>query len=245
MRLVFATILVCAISPVALRGGDAGGDRLLRDLQTAADDERRIEIVAALGAVGSDPVRLALEAIALNGGEPSMLRMQAICALAGSATRDTVPVLMTILERDLQERQGYWACAIPLLGALADRRAVDLLKQISELQEAHLAGMDHMAIEAVAAMADIDDAGFLERKAHIGAVRPAVFEALARIAEPSTAATLATGLLSGEDERTVAAAETGLLAIGSPARDVLTDMLETLEDDVMQRRAKALLEQME
>jgi len=156
---------------------------------------------------------------------------------------DALPArILHAVEADLTERAGYWACAIPLLGALRDRQALDLLIRVANQEAEHLAGMDHMAIGAVAAMADWRELGFLEGKSHIWAVRPAVFEALARIAAPGSAPILATGLLDGEDPRTVAAAETGLQAIGAPARDVLLDMLATYDGDrVFRDRVEALL----
>ena len=102
-------------------------DALLEALRTTTDEDARVEILSALAEYRSEPVRLALEAIAGDGAEPGSVRMQAICSLSGSATADSVPLLIGIAETDMHERHGYWACAIPLLGQIRDRRAMPLL----------------------------------------------------------------------------------------------------------------------
>ena len=248
MQKILAVLLALVLCPLAFGIDGARSERrvdeVLRELGRSSDDQRRADLIAELGNIRSEPVRLALELVAADDTEAGALRMQAICALGGSATVDSVPLLIAILEKDLLERNGYWACAIPVLGVLKDRRFIALLRRIAALDEEHLAGMEHMAIDAVAAMAEVEDVKFLESKAHIAAVRPAVIGALARIAQTSSAAILATGLLSGEDPKTINAAEMGLRAIGSPARTVLREMIGTQGDAEFDRRANTILNQL-
>ena len=186
-------------------------------------------------------MRRALEAIAGDGKEPGSVRMQAVCSLSGSATADSVPLLMRIAETDVRERHGYWACAIPLLGQLKDRRAMPLLLRIARLKGDDLIGMDHMAVAAIANMADERDVPFLVSMAYTVAVRPVVFDALARIASPAACETLIGGLQDGEEPEVVAAAERGLKAIGRPAIPFLKAARDRPMDRVFKQRVEALL----
>lgn len=239
-RIVAAAALFAATA-ASVAAYAAAEDDLLDALQAAADEEARIEILVSLAEYGSETVRLALEAIAGDGTEPASVRMQAICSLAGSATADSVPLLVRIAETDLDERHGYWACAIPLLGQIADRRAMPLLHRIARLDQEDLAGMDHMAIAAIAGMADARDLPFLIGVAYVVPVRAAVMEALARIASPDACEILIGGLQDGEEPEVVAAAERGLTAIGEPAIPFLEAALDQPTDSVFKERVATLL----
>ncbi|MYM54490.1 HEAT repeat domain-containing protein [Thalassovita mangrovi] len=223
--------------------GQGGVDdaTLLAWLGTAPDEDRRADILAQLADRRSDTVRVALEGIAGNDAQPDATRMQAICALSGSVNRDSVPLLLSILEEDLTKRRGFWACAIPVLGNIGDRRAVPLLMRIADLNQDDLAGMDHMAIEALAVFADARDVRYLESKVHIWPVRPAIFAALARVADPASAEVLVTGLYTGEDPEVVAAAQDGLRRIGAAARPALEEALHMPADDQFRQRVEMLL----
>ncbi len=216
-------------------------DTLLAALGTTSDENARVEILYSLGEYHSDAVRLALEGIAGDGAEPGAVRMQAICSLAGSATAESVPLLMQITETDLRERHGYWACAIPLLGQIKDRRALPLLLRVALLNEEDLAGMDHMAISAIASMADQRDVPFLVSVAYVVPVRPTVMQALGRIASPASCEVLVGGLQDGEEQETVEAAQRGLKKIGRPALPFLNAALKHLVDPVFAGRVRALL----
>jgi HEAT repeat protein len=218
---------------------------LLDALRNADDDDRRVEILDVLASRESEAVRIALQTIATDDAQTDTMRMNAICALQGAANRDSVPVLMAILEQDLIDRRGFWACAIPLLGSLGDRRAVPLLMRVANLNQEHLAGMDHMAIEALAAFGDERDVRFLESKAHIWPVRSAVFQGLARIADPSSVEILIMGLYSNEEPEIVTAAQTGLSRIGTYAQPALKAALQFPADVVFEQRVKELLKEIE
>ena len=240
-----ASILFAAACLVSGAGhaesGPATADALLDALGTAADEDARVEILTELREYRSDAVRLALEAIAGNGAEPAAMRMQAICSLAGSASADSVPLLMRITETDLHERHGYWACAIPMLGQIKDRRAMPLLVRIARLNEDDLAGMDHMAVAAIAEMADERDVPFLTSMAYTVPVRPVVVAALARIASPDSCEVLIGGLQDGEEPEVVEAAQQGLKKIGRAAIPFLEAALDQPMDRVFKRRVEALL----
>lgn len=246
MRMIFMTmpVLVAIVFGLANSAApvSAGDEALLRALDRARGEAARAEAVAALAERRSEPVRKALEAIAADTGEPAGVRMQAICALAGSATRESVPVLLGVLEKDLEQRRGFWACAIPLLGDLKDRRAVALLTKIANLDREHLAGMDHMAIEALTRVGDSRELPLFMAKAHIAAVRSAVIRKLAEIASPDTVDILIEALAPPEEAEVVEAAERGLRKIGKPARAGLRRALSFREaDPAFLARVRALL----
>lgn len=216
-------------------------DILLSRLSATKDEDQRADLITRLETRTSDPVRIALEQIASDEAEPASVRMSAICALGGSATSQTVPLLIDITTRDIEDRHGFWACAIPHLGNLSDRRAVPLLHQIANLNEDHLAGMDHMAISALANMAGPKDVDFLQAKAFIFPVRTDVMVALARVGAISSAPTLIFGLQDGEEPEVIEAATAGLAKIGAPALPFLRVALENNPDTVMTDRLSALI----
>ncbi len=179
--------------------------------------------------------RLAFEARMADPAATPSDRMEAVCALAEVADGDSVLPVMALLEQDLVDRHGFWACAIPLLGQLNDRRAAPLLRQIGDLKQDHLAGMDHMAIDALAAMAMPEDAVWLANKAHILPVRDSVFHALARVGDKRVIDVLVSGLSDGETAKTVAAATAGLIRIGAPVLAAF-EQAQTHPDPVLQER---------
>ncbi len=245
MRKASLIIAILALSPMltpgAANAADLSNTDLLNSLAIAADDEHRGDIIGQLQDRTGDDIRSALEDMATDTSQTSMIRMQALCALAQSATSESVPVLLEIVERDLIDRHGFWACALPLLGDLKDRRAVPLLLRVGDLQEDHLAGMDHMAIAALSMMATRNEVAFLEGKSHILPVRADVMSALSRIAAPSSAAILVSGLQDGEDGEIIRAATSGLTEIGVLALPALEAGLENQPDVVMKSRITALI----
>ncbi len=250
MRLAtFVTTLAVVLLLVFSRdiGADASAtdEAVLRQLRTVTDVETRTELIISLENRSSEIVRAALENIAEDSSEPGEIRMQAICSLGGSANRESVPFLVRLVERDLKERRGFWACAIPLLGELRDRRAVALLLLIADLNEEHLAGMDHMAIEALAKLGDERELAALSGKVHIAAVRLAVMKGLARIASPRSTGILISGLIEGEEPDVVEAARSGLLRIGKAALPALKLALTEHEDRELASRVKRLIRQIQ
>ncbi|PLX38282.1 MAG: hypothetical protein C0606_08700 [Hyphomicrobiales bacterium] len=237
--IVLAVVFGFAAPAAAVAKSDGA---LLAELRAATSDEVAADILEALAERHSEPVRVALEALITDEMRTDTVRMQAICALGGSATSESVPLLLAVLEEDLEKRRGFWACAIPVLGQIGDRRAVPLLKTIGDLNEEHLAGMDHMAIAALASFAGAEDVDYLERKAQVWGVRRAVFSALARIASPSSADILVAGLSSQEEAEIIDAAMAGLLAIGPAARPALKAALNSEGgDDAFRARVEELL----
>jgi len=245
MRNAPLIIAFFALFPILLQGtagaADLSNKELLNSLAITGDDERRADIIGELQDRTADDIRMALEGILANETEASMIRMQAVCALAGSATAESVPVLLAIVEQDLIDRHGFWACAIPLLGDMKDRRAVPLLIRIGDLKEDHLAGMDHMAIVALSMMANKNEVAFLEGKSHIFPVRTEVMQALSRIAAPSSAAILVSGLQDGEEPEVTGAATSGLIEIGVLALPALEAGLENQQDEVLKSRIAAII----
>lgn len=244
--LIIAAILAI-LAPVLAMSADteASDAALVARLAETTDVDARSELVYVLQERSSDQVRMALEAIASDTAEPGDIRMLALCGLAASATSQTVPLVIDILERDLTNRTGLWACAIPLLGDIGDRRAAPLLYDIAALNEEHLAGMDHMAIRAISWMAVAKDAPFLETKAHITPVRSDVMIALARLGEISSVDVLISGLLEGEDPEVIEAASEGLMKMGEAALPHLKVAIETYPDEVLRARAQKLAEALE
>jgi len=197
----------------------------LQKLHTTADVEARSDLVRTLEQKPSESTRLTLETIALDTKEAGGVRMQAICSLGNVATHQSVQVLLDLLESDIQQRRGFWACAIPVLAGLKDRRAIPLLTRIANLREDHLAGMDHMAIEALAEIGDEREASLLASKAYIVAVRLAVIKGLARIASVKSTDILIEGLQGAEEPEIVKAAQSGILKIGKAAIPILENTL--------------------
>lgn len=236
---IFALFLI--LLPGAADAADLSNTELLNSLAITGDDERRAGIIWDMQDRNAEDIRIALEEILGNDTEASMIRMQAVCALAGSATAESVPVLLAIVEQDLIDRHGFWACAIPLLGNMKDRRAVPLLLRVGDLKEDHLAGMDHMAIVALSMMANKNEVAFLEEKSHISPVRTEVMQALSRIAASSSAAILVSGLQDGEKPEVTEAATSGLTKIGVLALPALEVGLENQPDEVMKSRIAAII----
>lgn len=240
---IIAVFSVFSILPHAsFAAADLSDRQVLDNLAQAVDDDHRAVLIQELQGRNAEQIRIVLEGILANDAEPGMIRMQAVCALAGSASSKSVPVLLAMIERDLIARRGFWACAIPLLGDLKDRRAVPLLLQVANLNQEHLAGMDHMAIAALAQMADENEVTFLEGKAHILPVRLDVMQALSRIAAPASAEVLVFGLQDGEEPEIVAAATAGLERIGALALPALKAALENQPDTVQKSRISALIQ---
>jgi len=241
-----ALILVLTLLPILLLGpadaADSSNKTLLDSLAITEDDEHRADIIGQLQDRNADDIRIALEEILANDSETSMIRMQAVCALAGSASAESVPVLLAIVEQDLIDRYGFWACAIPLLGDLKDRRAVPLLLRVGDLKLDHLAGMDHMAIVALSLMANKSEVAFLEGKSHVFPVRTEVMQALSRIAAPSSAGILVSGLQEGEEPEVTKAATAGLTEIGVLALPALEAGLENQPDEVLKSRIAAIIQ---
>jgi len=249
MRKSSLIIAIFALSPMLILGAanaaELSNKELLNRLAIATEDERRADIIGELQDRDGDDVRIALEKVSADDTQASMIRMQAVCALAQSATSESVPVLLEIVEQDLIDRHGFWACAIPLLGELKDRRAVPLLLRVGDLKEDHLAGMDHMAIIALSMMANQNEVAFLEGKSHIFPVRTEVMQALSRIAAPSSAAILVSGLQDGEDSEITKAATSGLTEIGVLALPALEAGLENQPDEVLKSRITAIISAIE
>ncbi len=243
-RFFVQTLLVALIAGLVTQpapASDDGPEALLAALAAEGDETVRLDIISELGTYEADEVRLALEALAGDDDSPPAVRMEATCALASSATEESVPMLMAITEKDLEERHGYWACSIPLLGQLQDRRALPLLVSIGNLDGDDLIGMDHMAISAVAQMAGPGEVPYLISKVAIWPVRHDVIAALARIATPETAETLVLALQDGEEPETIAAAEQGLLTIGKPALPALEAALQGIEGTEYSARIRDLI----
>lgn len=249
MRNASLIIAIFALWPILIPGAayaaELSNKDLLNSLAVAVDDERRAGIIGELQDRDGDDIRIALEGISSDNTQTSMIRMQAVCALAQSATSESVPMLLEIVEQDLIDRHGFWACAIPLLGDLKDRRAVPLLLRVGDLQEDHLAGMNHMAIAALSKMANQNEVAFLEGKSHIFPVRTDVMLALSRIAAPSSAAILVSGLQDGEGSEITKAATSGLTEIGGLALPALEAGLENQPDEVMKSRITAIIRAIE
>ncbi len=237
--------VVVALSAYALYASEQSDRDVLNSLSMTTNDDLRAGLIQELRDSSGDNVRIKLEKIAANENEADMIRMEAVCALNGSATGDSVPVLLDTLEQDLAERKGLWACAIPLLGELKDRRAVQLLLRVAGFEEENLAGMDHMAISALSQMATEAEVSFLEGKAHILPVRLDVMRALSRIASPTSADVLVSGLQDEEEPELVRAATAGLKRIGVPALPTLESALENQPDEVLKTRVRALIGEIE
>lgn len=202
----------------------------LKKLRATTAVEERIDLISTLEKQPSESARLTLEDIALDSKEDGSVRMQAICSLGDAATSQSVPVLLDILETDLHQRRGFWACAIPVLAGIKDRRAIPLLTRIANLKGEHLAGMDHMAIEALAEIGDEREVLLLNSKAHIAPVRLLVIKGLARIASIQSTETLIGALQEEDEPEIVEAAEAGLLKINKAAIPALNKtLLETPE----------------
>lgn len=240
-------LALCLIFVPAILFANGSGDAqtIAQSLLGAQDDRERELLIDQLQIQPGEAARSALEIVASTETQEASIRMQAMCALYGMGDRDTAELFIPLLEQDIAERQGFWACLIPTLGAIGDRRAIPLLLRIARQDDDHLAGMDHMAITAIAEMANLEDVGFLESRAHIYPVRPEVIVALARLGASSSTDILISGLADGEENETVVAAEQGLLAMGQDAREALKAAAENQPDAILGARVQALLAQLE
>ena len=196
------------------------------ELQNRANDQPRFILVKTLKVQESGNTRLNLERIALDTKAASEDRMQALCDLGAIATKESVPMLLDILETDLDQRRGFWACAIPVIESLNDRRAIPLLSRIANLREEHLAGMDHMAIEALAKIGDEREVSLLNSKAYIVPVRHSVIKGLSRIGSIQSADILISALQEEDEPETIKTAEAGLLKINRAAIPALRKALQ-------------------
>lgn len=225
----------------ALKIGEMVGHDMvfLHKLDALSDDFKRQNLIEAFAKKRSEKVRLTLEAISLDTKRKGSIRMRAICALGPSATRQSVPVLMDILETDLKQRRGFWGCVLPLLGSLKDRRPIPLLIRVANQNRDHIAGMDHMAIKAIANLGDKREAEFLESKTSIFPVRLAAMRGLARIAAVRSIGTLIEGLQEEGEPEIILAAQRGLLKIGSPALPTLKKILSGNMEGYLSKKTKS------
>jgi len=99
-----------------------------------------------------------------------------------------------------------------------------------------------MAIIALSMMANENEVAFLEAKSHVFPVRTEVMQALSRIAAPSSAAILVSGLQEGEEPEVTNAATTGLAEIGALALPALEAGLENQPDEVLKSRIAAIIQ---
>ncbi len=203
----------------------------LQMLHTTVEIDERSNKVRSLEKHPTESTRLTLETIALDTKETNEVRMQAICSLGSIANQKSLPVLLNILEDEIQQHHGFWACAIPALAALKDRRAILLLIRVANQREEHLAGMDHMAIEALAEIGDDREVEFLTSKAYIVPVRFAVIKGLARIASVKSIDTLIEALQGAEEPEIVKEAQRGIIIIGKGAIPALNKTLEEFPKD--------------
>jgi len=203
----------------------------LQMLHSTTEIDARSNKVRSLENHPSESTRLTLETIALDTKEASEVRMQAICSLGSMANQKSLPVLLNILEDEIQQHRGFWACTIPALAELKDRRAIPLLIRVANQKEEHLAGMDHMAIEALAEISDEREVELLESKAYIVPVRLAVIEGLARIASVKSMDTLIEALQGAEEPEIVKAAQRGIQKVGKAAIPALNKTLEEFPKD--------------
>ena len=87
----------------------------LQKLHMTTEVEARIDLVRTLEKQLTEASRITLETVALDTKEGGSVRMQAICSMGSVATHESVSVLLNILEDDVEQRRGFWACAIPVL----------------------------------------------------------------------------------------------------------------------------------
>jgi len=214
----------------------------LSKLNSTKKTEKRIDMIILFASNKTEKVRVTLETIAVNTKQNDRVRMQAICSLEKTATHKSVPILLDILETDLIQRRGFWACAIPILGNLQDRRAIPLLLHIANLNENHLSGIDHKAINALALLGDEREVPFLISKAYILPVRLSVIKGLARIASVESINTLIEALQGAEEPEVVNAAENGLLKIGKTAIQKLNKALIDNRDKESRSRIQTLIQ---
>ena len=203
----------------------------LQILNATTEIDKRTELVRTLENQPTESTRLTLETIALDTKQAGEVRMQATCSLGTMVNQQSLLVLLDILETDMKQHRGFWACAIPALAELKDRNAIPLLKRTANQREEHLAGMDHMAIEAIAEIGDKREVAFLTSKAYITPVRLTVIKGLARIASVKSIDTLIEALQGAEDPEIVQAAQRGIVKIGKAAIPALNKTLEEFPKD--------------
>ncbi|KAG1694708.1 hypothetical protein GQR58_006704 [Nymphon striatum] len=205
----------------------------LEKLHSTTEIYSQVELVHSLENQPSESTSLTLEILAQDTKQAREVRMQAICSLSAMANKQSLSILLNILKDELNQRRGYWACVIPALAKLKDRSAIPLLIKTADQKQEHLSGMDHMAIEALAAIGDEREAEFLASKAYIVPVRLAVIEGLTRIATVKSTKTLIEALQATEEPEVVKAAQQGILKIGKAAIPLLNKSLEnfTKEQD--------------
>ncbi|WP_299881710.1 HEAT repeat domain-containing protein [uncultured Cocleimonas sp.] len=225
--LFFALIANADSGSTSLKVSDTN---FLNKLRTTTVVEDRLDLLRVLEKKPSESTRLTLEIIALDTKEDESVRMQAICSLGDSATKESVPILLDILETDLIQRRGFWACVIPLLSNLNDRRVIPLLTRIANLNKDHLAGMDHMAIEALAEIGDEREVCLLNSKAYIVPVRLSIIKGLARIGSIQSVDILIGALQEEDEPEIIKTAEAGLLKLNEVAIPALNKALQEIAE---------------
>ncbi|MBN2242980.1 MAG: HEAT repeat domain-containing protein [Acidobacteria bacterium] len=147
-------------------------------------------------------------------------RMDALVQLGELGDRRLAKPLIDILERDILERTGIWAAAIPSLGLLGDPEAVPILVETLNKRDEDWLGRE-MAADALGQIGDPAAVEALMAAAHMADTRHSAIRALARIGDERAIGILIDAIDPAEDPETVESAKTGLIKIGSAALPAL------------------------
>ncbi|MCP5366243.1 MAG: HEAT repeat domain-containing protein [Hyphomicrobiales bacterium] len=188
-----------------------------------ADDNTRLDAIAALGRSG-DPRALApLTAIMDSRGRPGQDRMTAAAALGDLGDRRAVEPLIAALRDDMTRRTGIMMAIIPSLGVLGDRRAVPiLLDALTRRQDDWLAR--EAAARALGMIGDRRAVPHLLNAAWMADTRGDAVIALARMADPRALEVFLSALQFDEEPDVRDAAARGLVDLGPVAVPPLVDI---------------------
>jgi HEAT repeat protein len=159
--------------------------------------------------------RIASARSMIKSDDPAV-RLKGTRILCEIADKSSVPDLIELLKKDMQDRTGVWAEIIPALGRTRDERAAPLLMELSQLVDDDWLGR----AMAVAALGEIGSPVAIDTLIKVSSwaeTRESAIKALAQIDDVRAAPTLVSVIQPEEDEATRNAAITGLSKLGSAA----------------------------
>lgn len=180
------------------------------------------------------------KAVALSESDNFEDRTRAIEMMQDLKDRRAVPVLMSMLEKDLRERTGIWAQIIPVLGSFGDVRAVPMLINLLNRLDEDWLGREM----AARALGDINDPSAVP--ALIGAAwradtREDALTALSKIKDQRAVPVFLSALQPEESAEAKKAAITGLAEMGDASVPGLSEELNNFSRENPQTERRLLL----
>lgn len=154
--------------------------------------------------------------------------------------KSTVPLLITLLQEDMENRTGAWADIIPALGDMRDIRATEILIDLVALTDDDWLGRE-MAAYALGQIGNTKATPVLIKAAWRADTREAAIIALAKLRDPQTAATLVSAIQPNEDKSARDAARVGLIQLKSEAVPLINEEFKNYSRENKQTQKRVWL----